>query len=104
VTLTSALAASPPPPVESAVYFAVAECLANTVKHSGAARAWVSMSHHDGVLRVECGDDGRGGADPASSGLTGVQRRLAAFDGTVGVESPVGGPTVVTMEVPCELG
>jgi signal transduction histidine kinase len=57
---------------------------------------------HDGeVLRLVVGDDGGGGADPHGSGLAGVARRLAAFDGTMVVDSPAGGPTVVTMEVPC---
>jgi signal transduction histidine kinase len=50
------------------------------------------------------GDDGSGGADPrVGSGLAGIERRLAAFDGTMVVTSPPGGPTVVTMELPCEL-
>jgi len=90
-----------PPPVESAAYFAVAECLANTVKHARAARAWVRVRHDGDRLHLVVGDDGRGGADPAGSGLAGVARRLAAFDGTMLVDSPAGGPTVVTMEVPC---
>ena len=90
-----------PPPVESAAYFAVAECLANTVKHAGAGRAWVRIRHDGSVLHVVVGDDGGGGADPGGSGLAGVARRLAAFDGTMAVDSPAGGPTVVTMEVPC---
>ena len=90
-----------PPPVESAAYFAVAECLANTVKHADATRAWVRVRHDGEVLHLVVGDDGRGGADPAGSGLAGVAKRLAAFDGTMVVDSPAGGPTVVTMEVPC---
>ncbi|WGX95704.1 histidine kinase [Nocardioides sp. L-11A] len=90
-----------PAPVESAAYFAVAECLANTVKHAGASRAWVSGSYAGQRLRLVAGDDGRGGADPVGSGLAGVARRLAAFDGTVTVDSPAGGPTTVRMEVPC---
>jgi signal transduction histidine kinase len=93
-----------PAPVESAAYFAVAECLANTVKHAAAGRAWVTGGYADGVLRLVVGDDGYGGADPAGSGLTGVARRLAAFDGRLDVLSPEGGPTVVTMEVPCRVG
>jgi signal transduction histidine kinase len=97
VTLTRRL----PDPVESAAYFAVAECLANAVKHAQATRAWVSGSYDGRRLRLAVGDDGRGGADPAGSGLSGIARRLAAFDGTITVDSPVGGPTVVTMEVPC---
>ncbi len=103
VTLSTNIDGEPPAPVESAVYFAVAECLTNVVKHSGAARAWVTLEHQRGWLRAIVGDDGRGGADPTSSGLMGVARRLAAFDGTMSVSSPTGGPTVVTMEVPCVL-
>ena len=100
--ITVTVAAPPlPPPVESAAYFAVAECLANTVKHADATRAWVGVRHDGEVLHLVVGDDGRGGADPAGSGLAGVAKRLAAFDGTMVVESPAGGPTVVTMEVPC---
>ena len=94
----------PPAPVESAVYFAVAECLANVGKHAGAANAWIRLDHADGVLRVEVGDDGAGGADPArGTGMTGVMRRLGTFDGTMMVSSPAGGPTIVTLEVPCVL-
>ena len=90
--------------IESAVYFAVAECLANVVRHSGAEHAWIRLSHADGVLSALVGDDGRGGADPqAGTGMLGVMRRLAAFDGTMRVSSPAGGPTVVTLEVPCVL-
>ncbi|WP_408897583.1 sensor histidine kinase [Nocardioides sp. R1-1] len=91
-----------PAPVESAVYFAVAECLANTAKHAAADQSWVSLRHDGRVLRAEVGDDGRGGADPRSgSGLPGVAARLAAFDGIMSVSSPPGGPTVVSWEVPC---
>ncbi|MDL4777759.1 MULTISPECIES: sensor histidine kinase [Thermomonosporaceae] len=91
-------------PVESAAYFAVAEILANVVKHSGAARAWIQMEHTGDRLVTIVGDDGTGGADPRNgSGLRGIERRLAAFDGTMAVTSPLGGPTVVTMELPCAL-
>ncbi len=104
VEVTGALPGRPPEPVESAVYFAVAECLTNVVKHSGAQHAWISLSHEDGVLRAVVGDDGRGAAAPESgTGMLGVMRRLAAFDGTMRLSSPVGGPTVVTMEVTCAL-
>ncbi|MDF1603351.1 histidine kinase [Nocardioides sp. YIM 152315] len=101
VTVSLAVPPGLPAPVESAAYFAVAECLANTAKHASATRAWVTGAHTEGVLRLVVGDDGRGGADPEGSGLAGVAKRLAAFDGTLVVASPPGGPTVVTMEVPC---
>jgi signal transduction histidine kinase len=104
VLVAAELRGRPPAPVESAVYFAVAECLANIGKHADADKAWIEVEHADGVLRVEVGDDGRGGADVANgSGMRGVMRRLAAFDGRMSVSSPAGGPTVVTMEVPCVL-
>lgn len=104
VRVDASLAGRPPAPLESAVYFAVAECLANIGKHAGAADGWIRLEHADGVLRVEVGDDGRGGADPTrGSGMTGVMRRLGAFDGTMMVSSPTGGPTIITLEVPCAL-
>jgi signal transduction histidine kinase len=60
------------------------------------------MAPTDGLLRIEVVDDGVGGADPArGTGLAGVERRLAAFDGILAVSSPPGGPTIVVMEVPC---
>jgi signal transduction histidine kinase len=90
-------------PVETAVYFAVAELIANVVKHSDASHAWVRADHDWERLSVVVGDDGRGGADPAGgTGLEGIERRLAAFDGTMTVVSPHGGPTVVRVEVQCE--
>jgi signal transduction histidine kinase len=104
VEVTGGLAGRPPAPIESAVYFAVAECLANSAKHAGHRQAWVELSHEQNVLLVVVGDDGRGGADPESgTGMRGVMRRLAAFDGTMSVSSPDGGPTIVTLEVPCVL-
>jgi signal transduction histidine kinase len=94
----------PPAPVESAVYFAIAEALTNVAKHSGANRAWVQIEHEAGRLVAIVSDNGVGGAGPRpGGGLHGIERRLAAFDGTTAVTSPAGGPTMVTMELPCEL-
>ena len=58
----------PPAPLESALYFGIAECLANVGKHAQAAHAWVHLRHRDGILRAVVGDDGRGGADPGALG------------------------------------
>ncbi len=92
-----------PPPVASAAYFSVAEALANVVKHSGATYAWIKMNIDDGNLHALVGDDGCGGADAnRGTGLLGIERRLDAFDGSLRVSSPVGGPTIIRMEVPCE--
>jgi signal transduction histidine kinase len=94
----------PPAPVESAVYFAVAELLSNIAKHAGATCAMLRMCHADALLRAEVTDDGSGGVDPANgTGLAGIERRLAAFDGILAVNSPAGGPTIVVIEVPCVL-
>jgi signal transduction histidine kinase len=91
-------------PVESAAYFAVSEALTNAVKHSGADRIWVDMSYSDGSLRIAVTDNGTGGAAVGTgSGLSGIERRLGTFDGVLAVSSPAGGPTMVTMEIPCEL-
>jgi signal transduction histidine kinase len=89
-------------PVESAAYFAVSEVLTNAVKHSGADRIWVDLHRADGMLRAIVTDNGKGGAViGAGSGLAGVERRLGTFDGVLAVSSPAGGPTMVTMEIPC---
>jgi signal transduction histidine kinase len=92
-----------PAPLEAALYFAIAETLANMVKHSGASRAWVRIRRADRRIVAAVGDNGRGSAteDGPGGGLAGVRRRMAAFDGSVDVASPPGGPTVITMEVPC---
>ncbi|MGD0924258.1 MAG: sensor domain-containing protein [Streptosporangiaceae bacterium] len=104
VDLRIELPGRPPAPVESAAYFAVAEILANVVKHSAARSAWVQLEYSQARLIAIIGDDGAGGAVPRiGGGLRGIERRLAAFDGVIAVTSPVGGPTVVTMELPCEL-
>ncbi|KUL35931.1 sensor histidine kinase [Actinoplanes awajinensis] len=101
-TVETALPGRLETPVESAAYFAVAEALANTTRHSAAQNAQVELWHTGSTLVMRISDDGRGGADPATgTGLRGIERRLAAFDGTMSLSSPRGGPTVVTMEVPC---
>jgi signal transduction histidine kinase len=96
-------------PVASAVYFSVAEALANAAKHARAHSVRIQLGHTllaggGGMLRAQVTDDGWGGADPAQgTGLAGVERRLAAFDGILAVNSPPGGPTIVVIEVPCAL-
>jgi signal transduction histidine kinase len=98
------LPGEPPMPVAAAVYFAVAEALTNAARHAGACAVQVGVEHGDGMLRASVTDDGRGGADAArGTGLAGVERRLATFDGILRVSSPVGGPTIVAIEVPCAL-
>ena len=104
IHLASDLDGRPPAPVESAAYFAVSELLANVSKHAEARETWIDIRHTDGMLRIGVTDNGHGGADPAcGTGLRGIERRLAAFDGILAISSPPGGPTAVTMEIPCAL-
>jgi signal transduction histidine kinase len=104
IQVTNELPGRPPAPVESAAYFAVSELLANVSKHAGASHVWIDMRYERGMLRIDVGDDGQGGANPSQgTGLRGIERRLSAFDGILALSSPPGGPTVATLELPCEL-
>ncbi|CAM4138893.1 sensor histidine kinase [Kibdelosporangium persicum] len=88
-------------PVESAVYFAVNELLTNVAKHASASRVIVHIRHVADVLEVSVIDDGQGGAcADRGTGLRGLHRRLATFDGTFELTSPVGGPTIATLKIP----
>ncbi|MFE7052318.1 sensor histidine kinase [Streptomyces californicus] len=102
--VTVELAGRAEAPVESAAYFAVSEALTNAVKHAQAERVYVDLHHAQGMLRISVTDDGKGGAVAGpGSGLSGIERRLGTFDGVLAVSSPAGGPTMVTMEIPCAL-
>ncbi|OLB77393.1 MAG: sensor histidine kinase [Actinobacteria bacterium 13_2_20CM_2_71_6] len=107
------------PSIEAVAYFVVSEALTNVAKHAHAEHAEVTVRRTGDRLRVVVTDDGRGGAvlDPGSgsgaetetetgsasgSGLRGLVQRAAAFDGTLTIQSPPGGPTTITAELPCE--
>ncbi|WP_112243293.1 sensor histidine kinase [Kribbella monticola] len=88
--------------IESIVYFVVTESLTNIAKHAQAARAAIQIIRVGDRLRLVVTDDGRGGADPdRGTGLQGLIDRVSGVDGDFSVVSPIGGPTVVTVEVPC---
>jgi signal transduction histidine kinase len=102
VRLRVSLASRPSPSVEAVAYFLVSEALTNVTKHSGATEATVTAEGTRQVLRVTVTDNGGGGADPAAgTGLAGLAKRVRSVDGTFGIESPRGGPTVITAELPC---
>ncbi|WP_031938499.1 sensor histidine kinase [Prescottella defluvii] len=95
-----------PAAVEAAAYFVVAEALTNVAKHSGAEHVQVTIATRDdaggATMVIDVLDDGVGGAvERVGSGLAGVRRRVAAFEGTVTVDSPLGGPTRLEVELPC---
>jgi signal transduction histidine kinase len=89
--------------VEAVAYFVVAEALTNVAKHSRASHAKVVVEGHGypGTLTVMISDDGIGGADINSPGLSGLADRVSGVDGRMSVESPAGGPTIIAAELPC---
>jgi signal transduction histidine kinase len=109
VALHVDLARPASPSVEAVAYFIVSEALTNVVKHAQATRAEVTATRRGDLLRITVTDDGCGGAAAAAddggtagSGLRGLAQRAAAVDGTLAIDSPPGGPTVITAELPCE--
>lgn len=92
------------PSVEAIAYFTVSEALANITKHAGATRAEVTVTRTGSWLHVTVTDNGRGGAGLGldGSGLLGLAQRAAAIDGTLHLISPPGGPTTLSVELPCE--
>ncbi|AYG81131.1 Sensor histidine kinase LiaS [Streptomyces hundungensis] len=95
------LPARPVPAIEGIAYFTVSELLQNVSKHSGASRATVDVWRSGDRLMLQVADNGRGGADAAAgSGLAGLAERLDAVDGILAVDSPPGGPTTITAELP----
>jgi signal transduction histidine kinase len=88
-------------PVEAAAYYVTAEALTNVAKYAHATSASVRLSLEHGHLRVQVRDDGVGGADPnGGTGLRGLRDRVDALDGRFAVQSPPGGGTTLTVELP----
>lgn len=88
--------------VEAVAYFVVSEALTNATTHAGASRIDVHLARAADLLKVTVTDDGRGGADPAGgTGLRGLADRVRSVEGTLRVDSPAGGPTTLTAELPC---
>jgi signal transduction histidine kinase len=80
----------------------VSEALTNVAKHSGAGQAALDLGLDDDQLTIVVTDDGGGGADESrGTGLSGIRRRVAAFDGSLALSSPAGGPTALTIRLPC---
>ncbi|MGW2015996.1 sensor histidine kinase [Streptomyces sp. NPDC001927] len=95
------LPSRPVPAIEGIAYFTVSELLQNVSKHAEARRAWVDVWRVGDRLLLQVRDDGRGGAETAAGrGLAGLTERLDAVDGILAVDSPAGGPTTITAELP----
>jgi signal transduction histidine kinase len=102
VRLTVDVPRRPPPVIEAVAYFVVSEGLTNIAKHAQASQAEVFVQRVNDRLHVIVSDDGVGGADPArGTGLAGLAKRAASVDGTFDIASPPGGPTLLTVDLPC---
>lgn len=114
VSVECRVRSEPPQAVATAVYFVVSEAVTNAVKYSAAHRIRVRVDEQPSrvirsdaddrgmALLVTVEDNGKGGANPRGGGLIGLAQRVAALDGSLDVCSPVGGPTIITAEVPCD--
>ncbi|MFC9744835.1 sensor histidine kinase [Streptomyces niveus] len=102
VRLRCRLGGEPPKAAATVAYFVVSESVTNAVKHSGATSIDVRVVEDTRTLRIRVTDDGKGGADLSGSGLFGLARRVDALDGLLRIDSPPGGPTTITAEIPCE--
>ena len=101
VRLTDSVAERPSPAIEAMAYFCAAELLANAAKHSGASQVTIGVRDQDSGLVMSVADDGDGGGRLVpGGGLAGLLERVQTFDGRLGLDSPAGGPTVVTVELP----
>ncbi|MGW0769822.1 sensor histidine kinase [Streptomyces sp. NPDC002676] len=101
VKVTADLPTRPAPAIEGIAYFTVSELLQNISKHSGARSASVEVWRAEDRLLIQVRDDGQGGARlDGGTGMRGLAERLGAVDGLFVVDSPAGGPTVVTAELP----
>jgi signal transduction histidine kinase len=102
VRLTVDLPRRPPATIEAVAYFVVSESLTNITKHAQASQAEVVVQRAGDRLHIIVSDDGVGGADPArGTGLAGLAKRAASVDGTFEIVSPPGGPTLITVDLPC---
>ncbi|MEU3396154.1 sensor histidine kinase [Streptomyces filamentosus] len=101
VAVTVDLPGRPVAAIEGLAYFTVVELLRNVSEHARARRASVDVWRSEDRLMLQVRDDGAGGADPARGrGLAGLAERLRSVDGVLAVDSPEGGPTTVTAELP----
>jgi hypothetical protein len=101
VELVTDIPERPSEAIETIAYFSASELLANVAKHSGARHATLEAVHVPGMLRIRVTDDGNGGASPVpDGGLRGLVERIRTVDGHLTIDSPAGGPTTVTVELP----
>lgn len=102
VRLTVDMPRRPAPVIEAVAYFVVSEGLANIAKHAQASQAEIIVQRAGDRLHIIVSDDGAGGADPVrGTGLIGLRKRAESVDGTLDISSPPGGPTLLTVDLPC---
>ncbi len=105
ITLSVNMARRPSATTESAAYFAVCELVTNLNRHSSARRGWITVSGQGDTLMIEVGDDGVGGVDVVlGTGVAGLHQRIESLGGFLSVDSPLGGGTTATIELPMTSG
>jgi signal transduction histidine kinase len=103
VEVSFAVSARPSSSIETAVYYVVAEAIANAIKHSEASRIAVTVAGDTFDFRASVADDGVGGAEfGVGSGLIGLADRVEALGGRVMLESPAGAGTTLAVELPLD--
>jgi signal transduction histidine kinase len=101
VELVTDIPERPSAAIETIAYFSASELLTNVAKHSGARHATLEAVHVPGLLRIRVTDDGHGGISLVpDGGLRGLGERVRTVDGRIDIDSPAGGPTAVTVELP----
>ncbi len=101
VELVTDITERPSAAIETIAYFSASELLTNVAKHSGARHATLEAVHVPGLLRIRVSDDGHGGISLVSDGgLCGLGERVRTVDGRIDIDSPAGGPSSVTVELP----
>ncbi|MGW5456247.1 sensor histidine kinase [Nocardia sp. NPDC003979] len=101
IVLDYGLDRRPSPVQETVAYFTVCEAVTNALKHSGSQQIEVAVHQVGATLTVRVTDSGVGGARADGRGLSGLARRVAAVDGHFEIHSPPGGPTMLSVEIPC---
>jgi len=99
-----------PQEIERNAYFIASEALVNAGKHSGAGDVEIRVALRrlpepdETWLDIIVTDDGHGGATVvAGHGIAGLEERLRGLGGTLEVQSPEGGPTIVSAHLPVTL-
>ena len=89
-----------PPAHEAVLCLALREAVTNIVRHSGARKCTLLLRCSDTECTMRITDDGRGGAEPFGSGLSGMRERVEVLGGTLTRDGHDG--TTLTVSLPLQ--